>query len=125
MTSFLFFFKFSLQEQREAVWSEPVGSGVPTERGSNSVEHCPGSNNTAGRRHTAAHCAATEESALKRSTECKQQTSVVEEDTILTFMQLKMLPCASSAVLPQGRFSHTKFVLGRVAMETKPFGFEH
>lgn len=68
-----FFFYFSLQEQWEVVWSEPVGSDMLTERGSNSVEHCPGSNNTAGRRYTAAHCAAAEESALTRSAESAQR----------------------------------------------------
>lgn len=142
-TSFLSFFYFSLQEQWEVVWSEPVGSDMLTKRGSNSVEHCPGSNNTAGRRYTAAHCAAAEESALTRSAESAQRAQGASNKVLkwlfaaksgnvsskrrhnTDFHAAKMLPRASSAVWPQERFSETPLVFRPVATETKQFGLDH
>lgn len=138
---FLFlFFYFSLQEQWEVVWSEPVGSDMLTERGSNSVEHCPGSNNTAGRRYTAAHCAAAEESALTRSAESAQRAQGASNNVLKWSFAAKSgnvsskrrhntdfhaAPRASSAVWPQERFSETPLVFRPVATETKQFGLDH
>lgn len=144
-TSFLSFsfFYYSLQEQREVVWSEPVGSDMLTERGSNSVEHCPGSNNTAGSRYTAAHCAAAEESALTRSAESAQRAQGASNKVFkwsfaaksgnvsskrrhnTDFHAAKTLPRASAAVWPQERFSETPLVFRQVAPETKQFGLDH
>lgn len=144
MYLFYFFLHFRLQEQREVSGMNQSDQDLLTERGSNSVEHCPGSNNSAGRRHTAAHCAASGESAPTRSAEAapraqvrattcsnghlqlKEATSAVKEDTICALSRSGNAAARLLGSFASGQvLSNINVVFRPVATETKQFWLDH